>query len=149
VEVLGERAFRTIRPYIDRVLAGEHVEYETEIAYATAGPRYMHVQYVPDYDSEGAVRGWIATVNDITARRRVEEKLRQTERHADEFLVMLAHQLRNPFAPIMGGVEKLRRASGPQATQSTLSSMERQIAHLRGLVKDLLDLTTPSSRHGR
>src|SRR5262249_34002849 len=48
-EILGDGAFTTILPYIERVLRGERVEYDTEITYPVAGRRFMHVTYVPEY----------------------------------------------------------------------------------------------------
>jgi PAS domain S-box-containing protein len=78
-EVLGPEAFGTILPYVRRVLAGETVEYETQVRYGTVGPRFMHVKYVPDRDQAGHVTGWYATVTDMTERRATEEALRQTE----------------------------------------------------------------------
>jgi PAS domain S-box-containing protein len=68
-EVMGDAAFHVIRPYLDRVLAGERVEFETEIPFASAGPRYVHAIYVPDLDSTGTIAGWIATIHDITERK--------------------------------------------------------------------------------
>lgn len=79
-EVIGEEAFQVIYPYIERVLSGERVEFETEILYAGPGSRQVHVVYVPDLDSRGAVCGWIATVNDITRRRQLAGQLRTADR---------------------------------------------------------------------
>jgi PAS domain-containing protein len=67
-EIIGESGFQVIRPYVDRVLAGERVEYETEIPYAGVGLRKMHVVYVPGFDLKGTVCGWIATINEIAER---------------------------------------------------------------------------------
>src|SRR5262249_52861928 len=72
-EILGRDAFQAIRPYIDRVLAGEQVDYESEIPYSRKGPRWMRVIYVPDFDQLGEkVCGWIAAITDITERKRME-----------------------------------------------------------------------------
>jgi PAS domain S-box-containing protein len=79
VEILGEQALAAIRPYIERVLRGEVVEYETEIPYPHPGPRFMHVVYTPDRDEGGQVIGWIASIIDVSERRRNEEALRRSE----------------------------------------------------------------------
>jgi PAS domain S-box-containing protein len=55
VDVLGEAALERIRPYCDRVLRGERVEYEPEMVFATGKVRYLHVVYTPDKDSEGNI----------------------------------------------------------------------------------------------
>jgi PAS domain S-box-containing protein len=69
VEVMGAEAVETIRPYVERVLRGEHVIYEAEVPYAGAGNRYMHVSYTPDTDAAGQIVGWVACVTDITERK--------------------------------------------------------------------------------
>jgi PAS domain S-box-containing protein len=137
VEVIGEAAFQTIRPYVERVLAGERVEYETEIPDAMKVPHRMHVVYAPDVDSQGTVIGWIGTLNDITDRRRAEQKLREKE----QFLAMLAHELRNPLTPISAGVELLQHTVDAQLFQSTLSLLGDQVAHMKRLLDDLLDVS--------
>lgn len=73
VEIMGEKAFAVILPFIKRVLKGERVEFETEVPYSTAGIHFMHVVYVPEWDKNGEVIGWFATITDITQRKRSEE----------------------------------------------------------------------------
>ena len=75
VEVIGERAFQTILPYVNAVLAGQHVEYEREVHYKDVGPRFVHVTYAPDDDDCGHVRGWVASINDITEKRQAEDRI--------------------------------------------------------------------------
>jgi signal transduction histidine kinase len=83
----------------------------------------------------------------LRARRRqyqVRDLLRhreESERRKDEFLAMLAHELRNPLAPIRTGVEVLRLRPDEETAKRTLASMERQLAHLARLVDDLLDVS--------
>lgn len=67
--IMGAEAFATIRPYVERVLQGERVEYEAEVNYLTAGRRFMHVVYVPERNANNIVVGWFATITDITARQ--------------------------------------------------------------------------------
>ena len=88
-EVMGKEAFEAIRPYIERVLAGEHVEYEADVPYAKIGDRHMRVSYVPDFDASGNVCGWIAAITDITDRKRTEEALRDSEARLSTFLEQL------------------------------------------------------------
>src|SRR5690606_16961379 len=100
-DVIGPAAYKAQLPFIERVLAGEHVVFENEVPYAGTGPRWMHGVYVPDYDDRGRVCGWIAAISDITERRRAEEMLLLADRRKDEFLAMLSHELRNPLAPVI------------------------------------------------
>ncbi|XHX76502.1 MAG: PAS domain-containing protein [Stenomitos frigidus ULC029] len=79
VEVMGEAALETIRPYVERVLGGERVEYEAEVPFTAGGVRSIHVVYTPDKDGKGKIIGWIASVIDITKRKQAEEALRQSE----------------------------------------------------------------------
>jgi len=77
---------------------------------------------------------------EIAERKRAEEELKQANRRKDEFLAMLAHELRNPLAPILSAVELLRRngPADPNLRQAR-NVIERQARHLTRLVDDLLD----------
>jgi PAS domain S-box-containing protein len=79
VEVIGESGFNTILPYVEVVLLGHRVEYETEVHFKDVGPRLLHVIYTPDKDWHGQVRGWVASIIDITERKRTEGALRESE----------------------------------------------------------------------
>jgi PAS domain S-box-containing protein len=79
-EVVGENALAAIRPYLDRALAGEHIEYEVELSLPGSGSRWIHVICTPESDRSGHVIGWVSSVTDITERKRVENALRESER---------------------------------------------------------------------
>jgi PAS domain S-box-containing protein len=112
IDVMGREGFETIRPYVERVLAGESLEYETAVPFSVGGTRLLHVAYAPWRESDGSVSGWVASVTDVTARHVAEEKLKAANRLKDEFLAMLAHELRNPLAPIRNAGELLGRWLG-------------------------------------
>src|SRR5690606_6984157 len=76
--------------------------------------------------------------------RQAEELLR-ADRRKDEFLATLAHELRNPLAPIRTGVELLARSPGAGDAQRTLGVMQRQIGHMVRLIDDLLDVSRITS----
>ncbi|HYG63443.1 MAG TPA: ATP-binding protein [Thermoanaerobaculia bacterium] len=141
-EVLGQAAYEAIRPYVDRVLTGERFEFETEIDYRDIGRRYMHVAYTPEIGAEGKVVSWVASVTDLTDRHRLEEALREADRRKDEFLATLAHELRNPLAPIRNAVH-LARVKGPPDPNLRWAQevIERQVQQLTRLVDDLLDVS--------
>jgi len=88
-EVMGQEAFEAVRPYMERVLQGERVEYEAEVPYTRIGVRHMRVSYVPDFDVKGKVAGWIGSITDITDRKRTEEALRDSEARLSTFLEQL------------------------------------------------------------
>ena len=80
--------------------------------------------------------------SEIAERTRVEQALKAADRHKDEFLAMLAHELRNPLAPILNAVQLIRQKplTDPQLLWSR-DVIERQLRHLTRLVDDLLDVS--------
>jgi PAS domain-containing protein len=68
-QIVGEAAFRVMRPYVDRVLARERVEYEAEIPFAGTGLRCVHAVFIPGFDLRGSVCGWAAAIHPIRQRR--------------------------------------------------------------------------------
>src|SRR5262249_6553349 len=94
----------------------------------------------------GKVLGLVVVFQDTTERKRVEEALKEADRRKNEFLAMLAHELRNPLAPIRNAVELLRHsgeAQGEVVRQAT-AMMGRQINQMVRLVDDLLDVSRVS-----
>jgi CheY-like chemotaxis protein len=77
---------------------------------------------------------------DITARKQTEEQLAEASRRKDEFLAMLAHELRNPLAPIRNAAEMLRRQGHGQEPPA-LQMLDRQVAQMTRLIDDLLDVS--------
>jgi len=79
---------------------------------------------------------------EIAERQRAEEALRKADRRKSEFLAMLAHELRNPLAPIQNVVEILRRSGGVEQTVTPATEMmQRQVGQMKRLVDDLLDVS--------
>jgi len=97
---------------------------------------------VPVRDDRGKIVYWFGTCTDIEDVKRLEAALRDADRRKDEFLATLAHELRNPLAPIRNSVELLRHAGDNAALIQTVHSMmERQIGHMVRLVDDLMDIS--------
>jgi PAS domain S-box-containing protein len=109
-DIIGETAWQAIAPDIQRVLAGEQVTFEFYASYLEEGPRWFRGTYLPDFDAEGQVRGFVGHVLDITDQKQAEEALKEIDRRKDEFLAMLAHELRNPLAPIGNAFQILKRS---------------------------------------
>ena len=79
---------------------------------------------------------------EMRERHRAEDALRAADRRKDEFLATLAHELRNPLAPIANGLAILKRADdNPPLRRSTQAMMERQVAQMVRLIDDLLDVS--------
>jgi len=76
-ETIGETAFATLRPHIEKVLQGKAVDFECEMEFQAVGRRALHIAYRPETDLSGRVDGWIASLLDITAHKQTEEELRR------------------------------------------------------------------------
>jgi len=91
------------------------------------------------YDTSHRLRGFAKVTRDLTARRRMEV-LQERERQMNEFLAMLAHELRNPLASIVNALALMRNS--PQEEQAEVRQViERQSRHLARIVDDLLDVS--------
>ena len=90
------------------------------------------------------VRG-VAVIEDITERKHAEEDLREADRRKDEFLATLAHELRNPLAPIRNSLHIFRmKAVQDPTVERVTEMMERQVAHMVRMVDDLLEVSRVS-----
>lgn len=108
----------------------------------TNGRRTYEYIFTPVLGVEGEVEAIAGTTRDVTERRQAEEALLNADRRKDDFLAMLAHELRNPLAPIAAAAEVLQmRASDEQLTRRTSQIITRQVRHMTGLVNDLLDVS--------
>src|SRR6202020_1344552 len=72
---------------------------------------------------------WVAFVQDMSRIKEVEQKLRDDDRRKDEFLATLAHELRNPLAPLRNGLDILRRSPDSDDAVEIRELMERQLVH--------------------
>ncbi|MCW5834624.1 MAG: PAS domain-containing protein [Labilithrix sp.] len=102
--------------------------------------RWFLARAIPIRDAGGDVVRWLGTNTDITEQRAAEEALRDADRRKDEFLATLAHELRNPLAPIRSGLEVLSRARDEDTRRHAVETIERQLGHMVRLVDDLLDV---------
>ncbi len=92
-------------------------------------------------DASGRPKRMLGTCQDVSDQRRAEAALRESDRRKDEFLAALAHELRNPLAPLRSGLEILGMPGVPeQALRRTRAMMTRQLDHVVRLVDDLLDV---------
>lgn len=96
----------------------------------------------PIRDSQGRIKHWFGTHTDITEQRSAEEALRQADHNKDRFLATLAHELRNPMAPLRSALETLRLSRNEQSGHALLyDMMNRQVDQLVRLVDDLLEVS--------
>ena len=128
-----------------------YIRYEDLPLETKAGCR-INVEFVSNVYGEDGETVIQCNIRDISDRKRLEESLRQhadelsgADRRKDEFLATLAHELRNPLAPIRTGLQLLKVAPKGDVIARTLPVMERQIAQLVRLIDDLLDVSRISS----
>jgi signal transduction histidine kinase/ActR/RegA family two-component response regulator len=97
---------------------------------------------VPMLTRDGEIVEWIGTASDVTARKQVESSLREADRRKDELLATLAHELRNPLAPIRNAVHFMKLHALPdEELRGARDIIDRQLQHMIRLVDDLLDVS--------
>jgi two-component system CheB/CheR fusion protein len=121
---------------------GQPFEAEYRLRGVDGTYRWQLTRALPQRDATGAITRWYGSVVDVDDRRRAEEALREADHRKDEFLAMLAHELRNPLAPIRHALAvQARSADDVVISREMRQTMERQVKHLVRLVDDLLDVS--------
>ena len=138
-----------------RALKGEIVRGEEQMVRTprTGELRTRQVSSAPVRGPDGKILGAVSVVRDVTEQRRVDaqlrlraEQLKDADKRKDEFIAMLAHELRNPLVPIRTAVELLKKARDqPAVVASIRPMMERQVTHMVRLIDDLLDASRMAS----
>ena len=133
VNVLGKEAFESLRHHFERVLQGEKVSYEDQVNYRSIGLRWISATYIPTVDARGVVDGWVAVVVDITERRHLEDRLRESQ-----------ERLTAGIAWAMGAIEGYVRKgkADSQETQSngSLESLREKLQSLTPRERQILRL---------
>jgi len=122
----------------------EHAPYSEEfrIVRPTGEVRWINNHGRVLFDDTGRAVRMLGATTDVTERRAAEESLRDTGRRKDEFIAMLAHELRNPLAPIRNSLHILQLNEGDwKVVERVRGMMERQVLQLTRLVDDLLDVS--------
>ncbi len=141
---------RIIEEFFPAVLEHGHGEIEVRFRHFKTGEAvWMAYKVLTLTDAAGQPVALATVSQDITERKRLEEDLRrlaadlsEADRRKNEFLAMLAHELRNPLAPISNAVQVLRRGPGDAAAVRSASEMlGRQVGQMGRLVDDLLDMS--------
>ena len=122
--------------------AGRRVDhFETQRRHSSGRLLWVSLTISPIEDDEGRVVAASKIARDVTRQRQLADDLAAADRQKNEFLATLAHELRNPLAPLGNMIEVLKRADGDSQTRSVaVTTMERQLRQLVRLVDDLLDL---------
>ncbi len=143
----------SLRGVTGRILATGEAELNHEFSGETpSAPGVMRIwneSWYPVHDGAGEVMGFGGVVEEITERKHAEIQLRQlaaelseADRRKDEFLATLAHELRNPLAPIRNGLQLMMMPGVQAATvEQARSMMDRQLTHMVRLIDDLMDVS--------
>ncbi|HEY7566690.1 MAG TPA: ATP-binding protein, partial [Gemmatimonadaceae bacterium] len=95
----------------------------------------------PMFDASGKIMQWVGSSTDVHELKVAQEALREADTLKDEFLATLAHELRNPLAPLVTSAEILAHSTDPAANEQARATIRRQIAHMVRLVDDLIDVS--------
>jgi PAS domain S-box-containing protein len=145
-----EDQHRVMNEFFPSVLERGHGEIEIRFRHFKTGEaRWMAYKVLTLPDEAGRPVALATVSQDVTERKRLEDNLRRlagdlsdADRRKNEFLAMLAHELRNPLAPISNAARALRMGAGDrQAVQSAAEMLERQVSQMARLVDDLLDMS--------
>jgi PAS domain S-box-containing protein len=116
-------------------------DFHLELRFDDGEVLHLMVNAAPLCDPDGAVRGGIAATVDVTALKLVQQELQDADRQKDEFLATLAHELRNPMAPIRYAAAMLRPDAAPEVLEHARATIARQSGQMARLLDDLLDMS--------
>lgn len=137
-----EHVTRVTEKFRRHVASGEPWEDTFPLRSHAGRYRWFLSRAFPLRDDSGRVVRWFGTNTDITSQREAEEALREADRRKDEFIAILAHELRNPLAPVRSAVEVLRRLGQAEPRLDRARDIiDRQVTHMARLIDDLLDVS--------
>ncbi|SNS52973.1 PAS domain S-box-containing protein [Noviherbaspirillum humi] len=131
-----------LRDWQHSMASGEPYECEYRFRHHSGEYRWALTRALPVRDEAGAILRWMGTCTDIQEQKSIQDALRLSDQRKDEFLAMLAHELRNPLAPIAAAADLLSIVQPDEARLRQLSEIiSRQSRHMTGLIEDLLDVS--------
>ncbi|MGQ0641304.1 MAG: hybrid sensor histidine kinase/response regulator, partial [Gemmatimonadaceae bacterium] len=129
------------RRWAHAMRSGELFVFEHRIRRYDGVYRWHISRAIPQRDAAGKTVLWVGSSTDVHELKVAQEALREADSLKDEFLATLAHELRNPLAPLVTSAEILAHSSEPAASEQARTTIRRQIAHMVRLVDDLLDVS--------
>lgn len=134
-------ADRTRKAWDDVALHGLPFQVEHRIRREDGSYRWLLSRAFASRDEAGNVTKWYGTATDIDDQKRAEAALEEADRLKDDFLAMMAHELRNPLAAVRNATEILRApAVSPDQRRWAHGAIDRQLEHLARMLDDLLDV---------
>ncbi|MDB5915144.1 MAG: response regulator, partial [Ramlibacter sp.] len=140
---LLDKVYSTGKPFVGRSLP-------ITVNQGDGAPPYqafIDFMYQPLRGADGQIEGIFAQGHDVTEQHRAREALRAADRQKDEFLATLAHELRNPLAPIRTAAHLLRSGQATAQVRERASEIiGRQVGHMARLLDDLIDVARITQR---
>jgi len=134
--------------YEQAVRGSQPFEHQFRFRRADGEYRWMMAVALPQFGPAGKFAGYTGASFDITSLKLAEMSLRTADQRKDEFIAMLAHELRNPLAPITNIVQMMREQNlDSKTTDWAHEVLDRQLRNIRSMVNDLLDVSRVS--HGK
>ena len=128
--------------WVDSLATGKLFEIEHRLRHHDGEYRWVLNRALPVRDDAGNIIRWMGTVTDMHDQKLAAEELKAANARKDEFLAMLAHELRNPLAPISTAAQMLRLSGAdPKRIAHASEVISRQVRHMVELVDDLLDVS--------
>jgi PAS domain S-box-containing protein len=127
-----------------RLAAGDAFEFEARHRRHDGVYRWFITRAVPWRDDAGQLQSWFGVTTDIHEQIELQARLRENDRRKDEFLATLAHELRNPLAPIQSALDAMQVADTGHARERVHGVMKRQVRLLVRMMEDLLDVSRVS-----
>jgi PAS domain S-box-containing protein len=145
---LGQSVYAVIAPehreafraFNERVCRGEGGTLEFDVVGLKGTRRHLETTAVP-LPNPGGGFTHLGITRDMTARTEAERALRESDRRKDDFIALLAHELRNPLAPVRNGLQVIRLSPDRPVRERAQEMMERQLTHMVRLIDDLLDVS--------
>ena len=121
---------------------GDAYEIQYRLRHRSGDYRWVLGRALPIRDNEGKITRWMGTCTDIHDQKLLEHELKNMSRRKDDFLAMLAHELRNPLAPISTAAQLLKiNSTSADNVRRSSDIIARQVRHMTELVDDLLDVS--------
>jgi PAS domain S-box-containing protein len=126
--------------FLDATVRREPLELDHRVRHASGDYRWVVDAGRPRWKA-GVFAGFVGSVIDVHSRKLAEHALREADVRKDEFLAMLAHELRNPLAPLRNALRVLEHEPLGERGQLAIGMGQRQVRHLNRLVDDLLEVS--------
>ncbi|ATQ79114.1 diguanylate cyclase [Massilia violaceinigra] len=154
-DILGPETMSDIAPHLREVLDGKATHFARDLHEPSGEVRHTWANYIPDFDEEGAVRGFYVLISDVSELKRTElrlqslnEQLIQALERAEsassaksQFLANMSHEIRTPMNAIMGLARLLEEGPLERRERSYVAKIKMSTRSLMGILSDVLDFS--------